>query len=119
LSWTSDDDHDDQALLRFHKLDGVLRPTTVPGQVERVFHEELHAVSAEEPTSLEEAAHDPSWRAAMMEELCSIEDNKTWDIVDLSTGHQAIGLKWVYKAKKDEHGHVIKHKARLVACGFV
>jgi hypothetical protein len=64
-----DADHDVQAPLRFHRLDNVLGPTTVLGQAERVFHEELHMVSAEGPTSLEEAAHDPSWLATMVEEL--------------------------------------------------
>jgi hypothetical protein len=33
--------------------------------------------------------------------------------------HAAITLKWVYKVKKDEARAVIKHKVRLVACGFV
>jgi vacuolar-type H+-ATPase catalytic subunit A/Vma1 len=28
-------------------------------------------------------------------------------------------LKWVFKLKKDEKGRVTKHKARLVARGFV
>jgi hypothetical protein len=55
-----DADHDDQAPLRFCRLDDALGPTLVTGQAERVFHEELHAVSAEEPTSLEEAARHPS-----------------------------------------------------------
>jgi len=35
------------------------------------------------------------------------------------TGHRPITLKWVFKLKKDELGAVIKHKARLVVCGFV
>lgn len=38
---------------------------------------------------------------------------------DLPAGHRAITLKWVYKLKKDEAGAVIKHKARLVARGFI
>jgi hypothetical protein len=75
-------------------------------------------VSAEEPTSLEGAVHDPSWRTAMVDELCSIEENRTSDVVDLA-GHQPIGLKWVYKAKKDESVCIIKHKACLVTKGFV
>jgi hypothetical protein len=28
-------------------------------------------------------------------------------------------LKWVYKTKKNEHERIVKHKARLVARGFV
>jgi hypothetical protein len=55
----------------------------------------------------------------MLEELRSIQDNDTWEAVDLSAGHRPIRLKWVYKAKKDEQGRIVKHKARLVAKGYV
>jgi hypothetical protein len=30
-----------------------------------------------------------------------------------------ITLKWVFKVKKDEVGAIVKHKAQLVARGFV
>jgi len=35
--------------------------------------------------------------------------------VDLPRGQRAIGLKWVFKLKHDEHRNIVKHKARLVA----
>jgi hypothetical protein len=48
----------------------------------------------------------------MVEELWSIEETTTWDVIDLIVGHLGISLKWVvYKAKKDEHGRVIGYKA--------
>jgi hypothetical protein len=34
-------------------------------------------------------------------------------------GHRPIGVKWVFKLKCDEDGEVIKHKAHLVAKGYV
>ena len=37
---------------------------------------------------------------------------------DLPRGHKAIGLKWVFKVKRDAAGEVVKHKARLVAKGY-
>jgi len=52
-------------------------------------------------------------------ELESVEKNRTWELVDPPAGHRPITLKWVFKLKKDEKGAVIKHKARLVARGFV
>ena len=55
----------------------------------------------------------------MDEELGSIKDNDTWELVDLPNNHKAIGLKWVYKIKKDAEGKLVKHKARLVAKGYV
>ena len=49
----------------------------------------------------------------------AVEQNQTWELADLPAGHRAITLKWVYKLKKDKAGAVIKHKAHLVARGFV
>ena len=49
----------------------------------------------------------------------AIEQNRAWELADLTAGHRAITLKWVYKLKKDEARAVIKHKACLVAHGFV
>ena len=55
----------------------------------------------------------------MEQELKSVEQNRTWELVPLPDSHHPITLKWVFKLKKDELGVVIKHKARLVARGFV
>ena len=54
-----------------------------------------------------------------MEEMASIEQNKTWKLVNLPHGHRPIGLKWVFKVKRDETGAIVKHKACLVAKGYV
>ena len=48
-----------------------------------------------------------------------IEENETWELIDPPLGCRLIGLKWVYKVKRDEHGAIVKHKARVVARGFV
>ena len=53
----------------------------------------------------------------MEQELKSVEQNYTWELV--LDGHRPITLKWVFKLKKDELGAVIKHEARLVARGFI
>jgi hypothetical protein len=62
------------------------------------------------------AERDKAWKAAMREEIEAVERNNTWEIVDLPQGHRSIGLKWVYKLKKNEAAKVIKYKARR---GFV
>jgi hypothetical protein len=80
--------------------------------------EELHVVSSDEPASFVEAEHNPSWRKAMMEEIDSIEENGTWNFVDLPPSRKLIGVKWVFKVKRDEHGAVFKHKAHLVVKGY-
>jgi ABC-type uncharacterized transport system substrate-binding protein len=55
----------------------------------------------------------------MRDEITSIKENRTWELIELPSGHCAIGLRWVFKQKKDESGAVIKYKARLVAKGYV
>ena len=55
----------------------------------------------------------------MLEEMKAIEENETWELVDPPPGCRLVGLKWVYKVKKDEHGAIVKHKVCLIARGFV
>jgi len=74
--------------------------------------------AAEEPRSVEAALNEQCWREAMVAEMDSIQANKTWELSTLPKGHKAIGLKWVFKVKKDPNGIVTKHKARLVAKGY-
>ncbi|GKD38193.1 putative ribonuclease H-like domain-containing protein [Tanacetum coccineum] len=86
-------------------------------------HQDLHTclfvcfLSQEEPKRIAIALRDPAWVEAMQEELLQFKLQKVWILVDLPRGHRAIGLKWVYRNKKDERGIVIRNKARLVAQG--
>lgn len=79
----------------------------------------LLLTTAEEPSCIAKAQRDASWSKEMEEEMASIEQNKTWALVDLPSGHKPIGLKLVFKVKRDEKGAVVKHKAHLVAKGYV
>ena len=54
----------------------------------------------------------------MKKEIKAIERNATWSLTELPLGHKIIGLKWVFKLKKNSNGEIIKHKARLVAKGY-
>uniref|UniRef100_A0ACD5YKV7 Uncharacterized protein n=3 Tax=Avena sativa TaxID=4498 RepID=A0ACD5YKV7_AVESA len=74
--------------------------------------------AAEEPASVEEALAEPAWRNAMEAEMESIRSNDTWELSSLPKGHRAIGLKWVFKVKRDPARNIVKHKARLVAKGY-
>ena len=51
----------------------------------------------------------------MLKEMKAIEENKAWELIDPPLGCRPIGLKWVYKVKRNERGAIVKHKARLVA----
>ena len=62
---------------------------------------------------------DKEWKSAMIEELESRERNKTWELVVLLKGKRTIYVKWVLKIKLKFGGSIAKHKARLVARGFL
>jgi hypothetical protein len=66
-----------------------------------------------------EAECNPSWRRAMMEEMMPIEENDTWSLVDLPPGRKLIGVKWVFKVKRDKHEVMSKHKAHFVVKEYV
>jgi hypothetical protein len=90
-----------------------------PVHVVQEFDEQLFLASVEEPPTLEAAEADVRWWHTMEEDMGSIKENKKWELVDPPIGCKPIGLKWVFKLKKNERGEVVKHRARLVAEGFV
>ncbi|KAJ9566785.1 LOW QUALITY PROTEIN: hypothetical protein OSB04_002751 [Centaurea solstitialis] len=73
----------------------------------------------DEPRNYKEAAKDDRWIEAMKAEIDSINKNNTWRLTTLPKDHKAIGLKWVFKTKRDAEGRIVKYKARLVAKGYV
>ena len=54
----------------------------------------------------------------MAEELSAIEKNKTWILVKAPPRIKPIGVKRVYRLKRDQTGAVVKHKAWLVTKGY-
>ena len=85
---------------------------------EVITEEELHLMEVEEPMNYQEASKNQNWNRAMEAELESIKRNGTWNLMELPPGQKVIGLKWIFKLKKDVNGGIIKHKARLVAKGY-
>nr|GEX22551.1 ribonuclease H-like domain, reverse transcriptase, RNA-dependent DNA polymerase [Tanacetum cinerariifolium] len=52
-------------------------------------------------------------------ELDPINKNNTWTLTTLPMNQKVIGLKWVFKTKRDAKGKIIKYNAQLVAKGYV
>ena len=73
----------------------------------------------DEPWDYNEAKEHKVWVDACKDEIYSIEKNNTWMLVDLPLGVKPIGLKWVFKIKRNTDGIISKFKARLVAKGYV
>ena len=77
-------------------------------------------ISISEPKKVAEAFMEPEWIQAMQEELQQFELNNVWELVKRPDPrkHNIIGTKWIYRNKQDEHGQVVRNKARLIAQGY-
>ena len=51
------------------------------------------------------------WMKAMNNEMKFMRTNQVWDLVDLSSGRNAIGNKWVLKIKRKADGSIERYKA--------
>ena len=72
-------------------------------------------ISEIEHTCVEEALNDCDWIIAMQEELNQFKRTNVWTLVERPIDNNVIGTKWIFKNKFDEHGVVVRNKARLVA----
>lgn len=82
---------------------------------------EIMIAEVDEPRNYSEAiksAEKTHWTTAMEEEMTSLEENSTWDLVELPAGRKAITNRWIYRVKRDVNGKIIRYKARLVVRGF-
>jgi len=75
-----------------------------------------------EPQTYDEAVNHPTygkeWELAIKEEYDSMIKNGAWELVELPVGKNVVSCKWVFKAKRDASGQIVRFKARLVARGF-
>jgi len=55
----------------------------------------------------------------MQEEIFALEQNNMWTITNLPTDKITIGCKWVFKLKHRVDGTIERHKACIVAKGYV
>ncbi|KAL8109498.1 hypothetical protein AgCh_025557 [Apium graveolens] len=107
--------YDDSAELK-----GIINLSEIYNETEeQQLDEELYLMGIEEPMNFVQAAKDINWKLAMKKEMQSIEENQTWKLSELPPVKKVIGLKWIFKLKKDAEGRIVKHKARLVPKGYV
>ena len=75
-------------------------------------------VSTDEPMNYEEASREEAQKKAMIEEMQAIDRSNTWELVPPPIGCKPIGLKWIFKLKRNSDGEVVRYKARLVVKGY-
>lgn len=73
----------------------------------------------DEPRTFEEAKKLEEWLQACEDKIESITRLKSWCLVDLPPGAKPIGLKWVFKIKRNSDGSINKYKSPLVAEGYI
>ena len=97
------------------------RPPVRFGIDEFVTHCAHRTCEIAEPRTMKEALSSDQankWKAAADEEIQSLMENETWDLVKLPPGRKPVGCKWVFKVKHKESGEVERFKCRLVAKGY-
>ena len=130
----NDNDQQEQSLRPIHphvanevQIERIIDSINAPGPLTRSratqlanFCGHFAFVSITEPKKVEEAFMEPEWIQAMQEELQQFELNNVWELVKRPDPrkHNIIGTKWIYRNKQDEHGQVVRNKARLVAQGY-
>ena len=77
-----------------------------------------YMVSSKEPMNYAEASHEEAWKKAMVEEMQAIDQTRMWELVPAPIGCRPIGLKWIFKLKRNSHEDALGYKARLVVKGY-
>ena len=74
-----------------------------------------------EPGSYKEAMRGEEateWKKAADEEMQSLLEQGTWQLVERPRGRKVIGVKWVFKKKRDAEGKIARFKGRLGVKGY-
>ena len=115
------EEHEEEDVITQPELRRSSRETTTPSYLKDYILlaeaecEKLLMIINNEPWDFNEAKELDVWVDACKDEIFSIEKNNTWILVDLPKGFKPIGLKWVFKIKRNADGSISKYKARLVA----
>jgi hypothetical protein len=74
----------------------------------------------DDPESYEEAMSRPDaamWKQACDEEIASLKRYEVYKVVDKPERRKVITGKWVFRAKTDDKGAIVRYKARYVGRG--
>ena len=61
-----------------------------------------------------ESHENQKWMDAMHDEMKSLHDNHTYDLVKLSKGKRALENIWIYRFKHESNSKPPRYKSRLV-----
>ncbi|KAK1627194.1 hypothetical protein QYE76_001509 [Lolium multiflorum] len=114
---STDDEDQDASQTPIHEADSRHEDKT--SRILRLRSHSLQNILGDLKSKVFDALEDPDWVMAMHEELNNFKRNDVWTLVERPDHcRNVIGTKWVFKNKQDEHGIVVRNKARLVAQGY-
>jgi hypothetical protein len=102
---TSDYDEEELALMNVPDENVIPTFLTVAAEETEPF----------EPKSLRQAKNDPrwlEWEKGMTEEIQSLKQNKTWELVDPPNHRRVLSGKWIFKLKRGARGEIVRYKCR-------
>lgn len=73
-------------------------------QKNQAFVSQLSSVSI--PNNVQEALSDPRWKAAMNEEMASLQKNQTWELVERPKEKKPVGCRWIFTVKYKADGTI-------------
>ena len=106
------EEEDEERSERYRSIQSIYEDTR------EIDEEEVLFISGEESFSYEAAVKEEIWRIELKEEMESIDKNLTWDLVKPPVNCRPVGVKWIYKVKRNSTGEITRHKAHLVAKGY-
>ncbi|RDX94527.1 hypothetical protein CR513_23084, partial [Mucuna pruriens] len=65
-----------------------------------------------------ESEERQKWLDTMQDEIKSLHDNHTYDLVKLPKGKKVLENRWIYRVKQESNSTSRRYKARLVVKGF-
>jgi len=74
-----------------------------------------------EPECFEEALDSEEkkqWLDAMQDEMKSLHDNHTNDLVKFHKGKRALETRWIFRVNQDSNSTLLRYNAKLVVKGF-
>ncbi|KAE9006193.1 hypothetical protein PF005_g12884 [Phytophthora fragariae] len=99
---------------------GSRRMTTRNMGAKHVLVGTVCSATAPDPRNYREAMcseRADKWKIAIEEEIVTLENDQTWELVMKPDRIKVLHSKCVFKAKKHVDGSVERYKGRLVACG--
>ncbi|GJP44813.1 hypothetical protein CLOM_g4226 [Closterium sp. NIES-68] len=86
--------------------------------LQQIVKQEMMPGEPKNPKEAWEGPNGKEWKKTSDEEMGSIIENDTFDLVNLPPGRKAISSKWLFKRKTDADGNIERYKSRLVAKGY-